>query len=143
MRHELEKVKDKGCFSLPFLRINVRYLPKTCGTLDLLTCFVEVRLLEPAFETGQRAGDILTHELYQHLLAVLDGREVAEPVEVIEGKIADFDSVHEFVGATGVTRGTPLRGQDRATQHNAMDVTNDHRVASGDFIKGWHGVGPR
>jgi hypothetical protein len=54
-------------------------------------------------------GDIVTTKLYQRLLAVLEGREVAESVKVINESITNFERRYKFVSASSVSRGTPLR----------------------------------
>ena len=53
-------------------------------------------------------GDIVSHELYQRVLAVLKGTEPAESVISIRQKIAHFRDSYEFMGGSYTSRGEPL-----------------------------------
>jgi hypothetical protein len=53
-------------------------------------------------------GDIVSHELYQRVLAVLKGTEPAESVISIRQKIAHFRESYEFMGGSYASRGMPL-----------------------------------
>lgn len=61
-RRDLQKEQICWNYSFPLLRVNDRYLDRTCRTMDLLTWFVEAWFLKESFDEGQRTGAIAPDE---------------------------------------------------------------------------------
>ena len=54
-------------------------------------------------------GDIVTHELCQRVVSVLDGSEIGESIESIKAKMKQFADRYDFCSVHSTSRGEPLR----------------------------------
>lgn len=54
-------------------------------------------------------GDIVAHELFHRVLAVLEGSETPQSTDVIKSQIEEFSRSYDFRGGSYTSRGEPLR----------------------------------